>query len=158
MDRLETLLAERECERLTHRYCRYADFGQASRLAELFTEDGVFITPGLTLRGRSDIARAFARREALTDLQTIHLCTNIDIEVVDESSARGWVNLCLFRRWRDAGATEPVPTTAPSVVAAYEDTYRRVDGGWFLASRRQRVVFADPSDTGWVRPDSTSIR
>lgn len=152
MDRLETLLAERECERLTHRYCRFADGGEASRLAELFTDDGVFATPDLTLRGRSAIARTFARREAMRDLQTIHLCTNIDIEVVDETSARGWVNLCLFRRWRDSGATAPVPVTAPSLVAAYDDTYARVDGRWLLATRTQRVIFADPSDTGWVRP------
>lgn len=152
MDALETLLAERDCARLTHRYCRFADRGEASRLGEVFTEDGLFETPGLVLRGRSEIARAFAWREALTDMQTLHLCTNIDVEVLDRDSARGWVNLCLFRRWREAGSTAPVPLTAPSLVAAYDDEYARVGGRWLLASRVQRVVFADPADTGWVRP------
>jgi SnoaL-like protein len=151
MDRLETLLAERDCERLTYRYCRFADCGEASRLAELFTEDGVFSTPDMTLRGRLEIARTFAKREVLTDLQTLHLCTNIEVEVLDELFARGCVNLCLFRRWRDAGTTAPVPVTTPSLVAAYEDTYERVDGRWLLATRNQRVVFADPADTGWTR-------
>ena len=51
MDRLETLLAERDCERLTYRYCRFADCGEASRLAELFTEDGVFSTPDMDAAG-----------------------------------------------------------------------------------------------------------
>ena len=60
MDRLETLLAERDCERLTYRYCRFADCGEASRLAELFTEDGVFSTPDMELRGRLEIAKTFA--------------------------------------------------------------------------------------------------
>lgn len=152
MDELEMLVAERECARLTHRYCRFADRGEASRLAELFTEDGRFEVPGMVLRGREQIARTFARREALTDLQTLHLCTNLDVEVLDGSTAHGWVNLCLFRRWRDEGSTEPVPMTTPSLVASYDDEYTRVEGRWLLASRVQRVVFADPSDTGWNRP------
>jgi len=152
MGHLETLLAERDCERLTYRYCRFADCGEASRLAELFTEDGVFTTPDMMLRGRLEIARTFAEREALTDLQTLHLCTNIDVEVRDESYARGWVNLCLFRRWRDSGTTAPVPVTTPSLVAAYEDKYVRVGGRWLLEARTQRVVFADPADTAWTRP------
>jgi len=114
----------------------------------------VFSTPNMTLRGRLEIARTFAEREALTDLQTLHLCTNVDVEVLDQSTARGWVNLCLFRRWRDAGTTAPVPVTTPSLVAAYEDAYERVDGRWLLATRTQRVVFADPADTGWLRTEN----
>jgi hypothetical protein len=151
MDDLERLVAQRDCERLTYRYCRLADFGQASRLAEVFTEDGVFATPDMTLRGREEIAGTFGQRESLTDLQTLHLCTNIDIEVHDASSASGWVYLCLFRRWRVPGRSAPVPITAPSLAAAYEDTYSRVDGRWLIASRSQHLLFADPSDTGWER-------
>jgi hypothetical protein len=154
MDELGRLLAERECERLTYRYCRFADFGQASRLAEVFTEDGVFDTPDMTLAGREAIARRFQRREALADLRTLHLCTNIDVEVADECSASGWVYLSLFRRWRDTGSTAPVPTTVPSLVAVYEDGYARVDGRWLIARRTQHALFADPSDTGWERPAS----
>ena len=152
MDALETLVAERDCTRLTYRYCRFADRGEASRLAELFTEDGLFQTPGMVLRGRAEIAHTFAQREALTDLQTLHLCTNIDIEVLDATTARGWVNLCLYRRWRDAGSSAPVALTTPSLVGSYDDAYARVDGRWLIVSRVQRVVFADPSDTGWDRP------
>jgi hypothetical protein len=152
MDGLDRLFAERECERLTHRWCRFADGGEASRLAELFTEDGIFTTPDMTLRGRAEIAGTFAEREVLADLRTLHLCTNIDVEVLGSSTARGWVNVCLFRRWGDAGATTPVPVTTPSLVATYEDTYELVEGRWLFAARTQRVVFADPADTAWTRP------
>jgi hypothetical protein len=152
MDDLERLVAQRECERLTHRYCRFADFGQASRLAELFTQDGVFALPEMVLTGRSEIARTFAEREALTDLRTVHLCTNLDVEVLDEQNAQGWVYLCLFRRWREPGSKAPVSTTAPALVAAYEDTYAWTDDRWLIRSRTQHVAFADPADTGWTRP------
>ena len=40
------------------------------------------------------------------------------------------------------------------LVAAYEDAYERVDGRWLLATRTQRVVFADPADTGWLRTEN----
>jgi hypothetical protein len=152
MDHLERLVAERDCERLTHRYCRFADRGEASRLAELFTEDGLFELPDLRLRGRKEIAGTFARREALTELRTLHLCTNIDVEVEDETTARGWVNLCLFRRWAAGDGDLAVPVTAPALVATYDDVYARVDGHWLIAARTQHVLFADPSDTGWERP------
>jgi hypothetical protein len=152
VDALDLLVAERACERLTYRYCRFADFGEASRLGELFTEDGVFTTPEMTLRGRAEIAATFTQRERLADLTTIHLCTNVDIEVLDHDSARGWVYLCLFRRWRRPGSAQPVPRTAPALVASYEDRYSRVGGQWLIASRTQHVRFADPSDTGWTPP------
>ena len=152
MQILDRIVAERNCERLTYRYCRYADFGEATRLAELFTEDGLFATPDMTLRGRDEIAHTFAQRESLIDLRTIHLCTNLDVEVVDEQTARGWVYLCPFRRWREPGSTAPVPSTSPALVAAYEDTYEVVDGKWLIRSRIQHVAFADLADTGWTQP------
>ena len=152
MNDLDRLLAIKDCERLTYQYCRFADLGEAQRLGEVFTEDGLFKTPGMALRGRTDISRAFTERAALAELQTLHLCTNIDIEVVDDSTARGWVYLCLLRRWRTAGNTEPVPVTTPSLAAVYEDEYTRVDRNWLIASRVQRVLFADPTDTGWTPP------
>lgn len=152
MKTLDRLAAERSCQRLTYRYCRFADFGRASRLAEIFTDDGIFTTPEMTLSGREEIARAFDRRAALDDLRTIHLCTNLDIEVLDEQTARGWVYLCLFRRWREPGSSGPVPRTSPALVAAYEDTYAVQDGTWLIRSRIQHVAFVDPSDTGWIRP------
>lgn len=152
MNEVERLAAERDCVRLTHRYCRFADFGQASRLAELFTEDGVFSLPGRILTGRSQIARTFTEREALTDLRTAHLCTNIDVEVRSPESAHGWVYLCLFRRWREAGSEEPALSSVPALVAAYEDEYSKGHQGWLIRSRTQHVLFEDPDDPGWTRP------
>jgi hypothetical protein len=46
-----------------------------------------------------------------------------------------------------------VPRTQPALVGVYEDRYVREEGAWLIAERRQQVMFADPEDTGWVRPD-----
>lgn len=151
MDDLAGLLAERDCERLTHRWCRYADTGAADRLGELFTENGVFEAPGMVLRGRGEIRAAFARRAAMTDLRSLHVAVVLDVEV-DGDDGHGRVHLCLFRRWRESGEGGPVPTTVPALVAAYDDVYRRTAEGWRIARRVQDVVFVDPDETGWVRP------
>jgi hypothetical protein len=151
VDAVDRLVAERECVALSHRYGRFADLGEAGRLAEVFASEGEFVTPDLHLRGRSEIAAWFRRRQALTDLQTVHLCTNIDIELEGPDRARGWVYLCLFRRFREGAG--PVPRTQPALVGVYEDRYVREEGTWLIAERRQQVMFADPEDTGWVRPD-----
>jgi hypothetical protein len=149
---VERLLAIKDCERLTYQYCRFADLGEAGRLGEVFTEDGLFETPGMSLRGRSEISRTFAHRAALTGLQTLHLCTNIDIQVLYDFTARRWVYLCLFRRWRATDSAEPVPITTPSLVAVYEDQYALANSRWLIESRVQHAVFADPDDTGWTPP------
>lgn len=150
MDDVQQLVAIKNCERLTYQYCRFADLGEAERLGEVFTEDGLFEVPGMTLRGRAQISRTFAQRAALKDLQTLHLCTNIDVQVLDDSTARGRVYLCLFRRWRSANSPDPVPTTIPSLVAVYEDLYARRGAQWLIESRVQQALFADPTDTGWT--------
>jgi large subunit ribosomal protein L3 len=40
MDLLERIAAERDCARLTYRYCEAVDLGHASRLADVFAADG----------------------------------------------------------------------------------------------------------------------
>jgi hypothetical protein len=149
MDLLERIAAERECERLTYRYCEAVDLGHASRLADVFAEDGEFAAGGLHLVGREEIRRVFTEREQVRELRTRHLCTNLHVEVVDEVTATGVVYLTLFRRRGSADWSVPVPTTVPALVGSYHDDYVRTGDGWRIASRRQQVVFVDPSDAGW---------
>ena len=41
MEAIDRFLIERECERLVAQFCHYVDHGQAQRIADLFSEDGV---------------------------------------------------------------------------------------------------------------------
>jgi len=162
MDLLERMAVERECERLTYRYCEAVDLGHASRLADVFAEDGVFAAGGLHLVGRAEIRRVFTEREQVRELRTRHVCTNVRVDVLDELTATGVVYLTLFRRRGSADWSVPVPTTAPALVGSYHDRYVRTGDGWRIAERRQQVVFVDPSDAGWspvghdVLPDESS--
>jgi hypothetical protein len=149
VDALERMAAERECARLTFRYCEAVDLGHASQLADVFAVDGVFDAGGLYLVGRAEIRRVFTERERVRELRTRHVCTNVHVDVVDDATATGVVYLTLYRRRGSTDWSVPVPTTAPSLVGSYHDRYVLTDDGWRIARRTQEVVFVDPSDTGW---------
>jgi hypothetical protein len=153
MDLMERIAAERECERLTYRYCEAVDLGHASRLADVFAADGVFDAGGLYLVGREEIRRVFTEREQVRELRTRHVCTNVHIDVLDQATATGVVYLTLFRRRGSEDWSVPVPSTSPALVGSYHDDYVRGGEGWRIARRRQEVVFVDPSDAGWSPVD-----
>ena len=54
MDAIQRLPIERECERLIHTYCHVIDHGEAGRVAEPFTADGVRASLEVTAFGRLD--------------------------------------------------------------------------------------------------------
>jgi len=146
---LDRIAAERECERLTYRYCEAVDLGHASRLADVFAEDGVFEAGGLHLAGQDEIRRVFSERERVRQLRTRHVCTNVHIDVLDEATATGVVYLTLYCRRGSECWSVPVPNTAPAVGGSYHDRYVLTSDGWRIESRHQPVVFVDPSDAGW---------
>jgi len=149
VDALALLLAERACERLIYQYCRVVDDGNHSLLADLFTEDGIFDNGDMRLEGREQIRRVFTEREAVRELRTRHVCTNVLVDVRAPTQASGVVYLSLYRRRGPVDWTVPVPSTLPVLVGSYHDSYARVEGTWLIRSRVQQAPFVDPSDDGW---------
>src|SRR5215211_758680 len=63
LDAVERLVAERDCERLMVDYARRLDLGEPERVAELFTDDGVWeMTGRLRFEGKDQLRAAFATR------------------------------------------------------------------------------------------------
>ena len=133
---------ERECSRLVLRSLRAFDERDWSGYAELFTADGVFIranAPGEPLVGREAIRRALEERPA-TRL-TRHLCTNLEIDVLDTEHARGFCYLLLYAG--DASQPETAggrPADGVQRVGEYRDTFVRAAAGWLIARREGRLV------------------
>lgn len=141
MDQTERMAIERECERLIVAYTHYVDFGQAARVAELFTADGVWESPETTLAGQTAIREGFAARQRDEQRVSRHVCTNFALEVTDEDTAEGVVYLTLYRHDGDA-APMPRPLEGPYLVGHYRDRFVRVQaGGWRFAHRREEVAF-----------------
>jgi uncharacterized protein (TIGR02246 family) len=138
MDALARLLAERACERLVTEYCHLVDHGEAARIAELFTEDGVWSSPENTMTGREAIARGFARRQANTARMSRHVCGNVLIDVTGADQATG---VCYLTLYRHDGVPERAtsPSDVPAIVGEYRDTFARNADGWRF-KRREIVV------------------
>ena len=131
---------EQACARLIALYARFVDGGEAARVAELFTEDGVWESPEARFTGRDEIAKAFGRRQAQATRVSRHVCTNL---LIDVPSADEALSTCVFTLYRSDGI-EPgsmATSTAPVMVGDYVDRFARTPDGWRFAHRRAEVAF-----------------
>jgi len=103
MDDLQRLLIERECERLVTLYCHHVDHGEAAKIADLFSEDGVWAAPGVRMEGQEQLRKGFGSREANTARMSRHVCNNLLLEVIDDDHAEGTVYLTLYRHDGEKG-------------------------------------------------------
>ena len=143
MDLLEQMAAERACERLLYRYAQHVDFGEAARVAELFTEDAVWLgADGRGVYGRTEIRAAFGARAALTRRQSRHVMTNVVVDVSSADEAAGIAYLINYRHDSDTGEAEhPAPAGHPKFVGEYHLEFSRVKGKWLITSLRFNMAF-----------------
>jgi uncharacterized protein (TIGR02246 family) len=143
MDPLEQMAAERACERLVYQYAQHVDFGQAARVAELFTEDGVWLgADGRGMHGREAIRAAFSARETLTRRQSRHVMTNVLVDVSIADEAAGIAYLINYRHDSDTGEAEhPAPAGHPKFMGEYHLSFRRVEGQWLIVALRFNLAF-----------------
>ncbi|MBW2232222.1 MAG: nuclear transport factor 2 family protein [Deltaproteobacteria bacterium] len=140
MDAIERLLVERECERLVTLYCHYVDHGEAERIAELFSEDGRWRGPGISMVGIDQLRKGFAARQANRARMSRHVCNNFVLDVIDENEATGVVYLTLYRH--DGEEERAVsPLEGPAMVGEYRDRFVRTPQGWRIADRTIHVNF-----------------
>lgn len=142
MTDMEHLLIERACERLQIEYCHLVDHGNASRIADQFTAEGVWTSPDNTMTGRAEIEAGFLRRERAVHRRSRHVCTNALIEVKDENNATGVVYLTLHRHDDREDPARTRPSEVPDIVGEYRDTFIRTPDGWRFSRREVGVDFA----------------
>lgn len=141
VDRLESDLAIKE---LRSKYCWYAARGLAEPVVELFVDDCRFENtdfegkPVVTL-GKAALLKnlqAIGKPGLVTPLIVNHI---VDI---DGDTATGTCTM--------DSAASPLPG-APPLVVFYYDTFRRIDGRWYFASRDLRYYRPRYE----VKPDET---
>jgi hypothetical protein len=115
-----------EIKALLARYCFLHDDGDVEGYADLFLHGT------LSGRSREEILERHRNATPAGDAPPAlrHQVTNIHIEIDEQAgTARSRCYLILWRARPDAGF-EPVQ------VCSYHDTFHRVDGAWFFATRR----------------------
>jgi hypothetical protein len=132
MSDLNTLLAERACQRLMIEYCECVDTRRFERLVMLFARDGVLNRSDTgELRGRPAIKAFF---DALPSGLFIHAGSNQLVTVTGPETAEGTSYVTV---WRSVGknASGLPKLDPPYLVAKYVDRFVVEDGEWRLAYR-----------------------
>ncbi|MFB7636544.1 nuclear transport factor 2 family protein [Streptomyces sp. NPDC056149] len=152
IDPMDRLLAERACERLIIGFVHRLDLGDPGSVAELFTDDGVWEWPHAQRRvaGREALREYFGSRPG--DRLSRRLMTNILVSVTSPTTATATSYLTTYRV--DGFVDGMVPPQLPTNVGHYEDTFRKVDGIWLLATRTTHLAFG--ADTRRLPPPSES--
>ncbi|MBI1338790.1 hypothetical protein GC169_01075 [bacterium] len=143
MTDLERMLIEHACEKLTMQYCHFVDHGEAARIADLFTADGVWTSRDNTMTGQDAIRRGFQKRQDNTARMSRHVCSTCVIDVIDADHAAGVVYLTLYRKDGEPGRRTS-PAQAPSMVGEYRDAFRRTPEGWRISRREIAISFISP--------------
>ena len=147
MDDLQRLLIERECERLVTLYCHHVDHGEAAKVADLFSNDGVWAGPGVRMEGQEQVRKGFAARESNMARMSRHVCNNLLLEVIDDAHAEGTVYLTLYRHDGEEGR-KVSPLEGPTLVGEYRDRFVRTAEGWRFEERRILVSFMREEASG----------
>ena len=139
---LKRLLVERQITELIAKYSHMWDSKNASGLAELFSEDGVWDRwgpqaqkPDISIKGRDALRDWTANRfkTALADRQTRHYQTNtVFLEVTDDLVRTQTVFVVI-----QVPAAEKSPKLATT--GTYEDEFRLTAAGWRIAHRVLRA-------------------
>jgi hypothetical protein len=141
-DRVRRLADLDEIRTLKSLYCRWVDSGyeaagdDPARLADLFTEDGVWEVSAEPARGREEIRE----RAAASRRFKLHLAANPIIELSGDRATGAWHVL--------------VPSTASDggavwLAGTYDDDFVRTDEGWRFARVTFHAAFRAPYDEGW---------
>ena len=124
------------CADVITSFAHFVDHRYFEDAVALFAEDGIFERPGLTARGRAEIAAIWVGRPA--SMITRHLCyapffTEIGLE--SASSVTG------FTLYHVEHHGEGVPSLGqPRAIAEFHDRFRRTPDGWRIGHRKSVVT------------------
>src|SRR5688572_12016889 len=134
MQPADPLLLRLEIDALHAEFAYLIDRGDSDKVADLFTEDGVYgRSTGERSVGRAAIRESYRRRSAHGVRTARHIFTNLRLEPLSERLIRGSVILTLFAH----DGSPPLPAD-PMLVADYDDVYEQcADGRWRY---RERII------------------
>jgi len=138
MNETERTTAISDCQRLSIAFCNHLDGRRYEALAGLFAPDGVFERAGKPVTGPASIQAEMGKRPA--DMATMHLCTNIQIDPIDDTHADGVTYYFVLMQTGVTG-NGPYPMPRMETAGMFIDKFVRTNQGWRIAHRRATGVF-----------------
>jgi len=121
------------CQRLSLDYSHYADHGQMDAFSELFGDEGELVVAGVSTVGKAAIHKNLTSAPR-GEMQSIHAITNLRLDVVSPTEAKGVVYITAYVAPKKDGVGSAA-VIAPMAVGQYEDVYRKTADGWRFARR-----------------------
>ncbi|MBN1190798.1 MAG: nuclear transport factor 2 family protein [Dehalococcoidales bacterium] len=119
-------------KRLKARYWNSVDNKQWEELAGCLAEDFIFDSPHLgRMEGRDHIVKVLKR--AMKYVTTAHQGHNPEIDIIDDSTARG--------RWALNDRVETADQGSLSGYGHYEESYVKQDGVWKIKQSKYSYTF-----------------
>jgi hypothetical protein len=147
---METLLLRAYVDTVLADWAWHLDHGDYAAVAELFTEDALFVTGAVELRGRSAIEHRYTERERVRT--TRHTYSGLRVSVAEEGydpdSADLPPQLRAQSTWVSYAVNGPAPVDDVGVylVADFHDVLAWCpDERYRISERRIVPVFRDPS-------------
>jgi len=141
LNSVEDLLLERDCRRLGVLYSHYVDLNQADKVADLFTETGIFSMGEIEVVGRQAIRELFTNIQKTKDYISKHLLSNTSIVRKGKTLAEGRSYVTVYNYPKTLGSGDQELHTKPVAAALYEDQYALSKNGCLIESRKVVPVF-----------------
>jgi hypothetical protein len=147
---ISTALLRAEIDAVLADWAWHLDHGDYDAVVELFTENALFITGAVELRGRAAIKNRYTER--LVVRSTRHTYSGLRVKpVAEDSSAAADGRPALVRArstWVNFAVNAPAPSDDVGVylVADFDDVLTWCDDDrWRISERRITPVFRDPA-------------
>lgn len=147
---ISTALLRAEVDAVLADWAWHLDHGDYDALVELFTEDALFITGSVELRGRSAIKNRYTERVVARSTRHTYSGLRVNPEAGDPSAAADGRPATVRARstWVNFAVNGPVPVDDVGVylVADFDDVLTWCeDDCWRISERRIVPVFRDPA-------------
>lgn len=139
----QSLAIEQACAALLNRFSVLNDAGRHEEMVQLFTEDARFARPTAPddyILGRDNILASFQARPK--DRASRHLFTNIVIDVVDESTAKGQCYATLYTGSPDNPAEKlGLQANTSQFIGDLFAEFRLTEAGWKISAQTGNIIF-----------------
>lgn len=130
----EQTLIRMACTDLVARFHHHIDRFEDEKAAALFSGDGVWEHKTGDLRGPAEVLRYLAGKRRLL---TMHVISNIAIDVIDASRATGRA----YYTYYSGSSPAPAPAGPPDALGYYEDEFTLTADGWRFHRRKSSKLF-----------------
>ncbi len=130
---------EQECRRLMVAFANEVDVFNYDAVLALFVADGVFVHGEEAFEGRDRIRELHEARRR--DRLTRHVCSNMAVEVIDQTHARGHSYCLVFGHLGSLPEGQPAPLRGADSLVEFDDEFVATEDGWRFARRRLTRIF-----------------